>query len=183
MWRGSCCYMKSLVSNDTPLNKLLADVEGRLLLCGIQLTKNQKEVVHGLTKSYVNALDRTIRKRFPEDVITVLESFDIFNADIVPNDADVEFAICGNTEIDVLQNYFFDEDEEKASKLKNKWQEFKHEMLSLKTKWAQFKKQLVSNQMKIKIASTEWSLKQIVKWFSEATNRSAGSQSWRLQCQ
>ena len=76
--------LKSLVSNDTPLNKLLADMEERLLVCDIQLTQNQKEVVHNLTKSYVSALERNIRERFPEDVKTVLESFDILNADMVP---------------------------------------------------------------------------------------------------
>ena len=111
--------MKSLVSNETPLNKLLADEEGRLLLCDIHLTENQKEVVHGSTNSYVNTLDRNIREAFPEDAITVLESFDIFNADMVPNDTDLDFAIYGNAEIDVLQNYFFDTDKEKAFKLKN----------------------------------------------------------------
>ena len=116
--------MKSLVSNETPLNKLLADEEGRLLLCDIHLTENQKEVVHGLTKSYVNTLNRNIREAFPEDAITVLESFDSFNADMVPNDTNLDFAIYGNAEIDVLQNYFFDTDKEKASKLKNEWQEF-----------------------------------------------------------
>ena len=55
----------------------------------------------------MNALERKIRERFPEDVLTVLESFDIFNEDMVPNDADVKFAIYGNAEIDVLPNYFF----------------------------------------------------------------------------
>ena len=77
---------------------------------------------------------------------------------MVPNDSDVELAIYGNVESDVPQNYFFNAGE---------WQEFKHEM-PLKTKWSELKKQLVSNQMKIKIVSMQWSLKQIVKRFLEA---------------
>ena len=47
----------------------------------------------------MNALDRNIKERFPKDIITVLKSLDIFDVDMVPNDADVEFAIYGNAEM------------------------------------------------------------------------------------
>ena len=56
-------------------------------------------------------------EKFPEDVVTVLESFDIFNGDMVPNDADVDLAIYRSAEIDVFY-YFLDADEGKASKLR-----------------------------------------------------------------
>ena len=47
----------------------------------------------------MNALDGNIKQRFPEDVITVHKSLDIFNIDMIPNDADVKFAIYGNAEM------------------------------------------------------------------------------------
>ena len=148
------------------LNSLLNDVDGRLRRCQFDFSTFQKEMIAELATRYINALENNIRQRFPKDVVTVLEAFNIFNAEVIPNSTSDEFAIYGTDEIEVSKKHYYDNKLKTGELLINQWEDFRYELVSLKKKWVSFKENLKANKLPCKTNATEWSLNQIVRCFS-----------------
>ena len=66
-----------------------------------------------------------------------------------------------------MMNHYYKDKIEKAEGLENQWDDFKCKMVTLKKKWIGFKSQLKNNKIELKTTLIEWSLKQIVKKYTE----------------
>ena len=103
----------------------------------------------------MDVLEPNIWDRFPTKMINVLEAFHIFDACVVPEEESKKFEVFGNTEVQILKNYYYKNNIKKAKSLKHQWNDFKYEMATLKKKWFSFKSQLKSNKTELKSTSAE----------------------------
>ena len=83
---------------------------------------------------------------------------------MIPGDTDsLSFKIYGQAEMKILGNHYHKEAPEKRKELLEQWEEFKLDLLDLKGKWIQFTDNVEGNKMKLKVSSTEWALKYLMK--------------------
>ena len=78
-----------------------------------------------LLSKYVNSLITNIDKRF-SDCLGVVYAFGIFDPLDVPDSTDPDFKEYGTSDIDVLANHFYPNDQLKATKLHAEWNQFKY---------------------------------------------------------
>ena len=116
----------------------MLDITGRLEQCEIVLNENQQETIARSATQYMNALERNIPDRFPTKIINVLEDFHIFNAGMVPEEESGKFKVVGNKEAQIFKNHYCKDNTEKNKGPKNKWDDFKYEMVKFKKKWINF---------------------------------------------
>ena len=159
--------MRSTEAERQHLNTFMIDIAGQLEQCEIALSENQQEMIARLATKYVDALEQSIRKRFPTEIINKLEAFHIFDAGMVPEEESEEFEVFGNKEVQIFKNHYYKDNIEKADGLGNQWDDFKYEMGTLDNMWISFKPQLKNNEIELKITSRESSLKQMVKKYAE----------------
>ena len=111
------------------------------------------------TEKYAESIIGKIHARSPEDMLSVLGSFLIFNVENFPCSSDSEeFKVYGNESIRILKNHC-QVDENTA---RNQWDDFRFEMILISSKWFEFKRNIESNKLKMKQTTTEWSLRYIV---------------------
>ena len=130
--------MLSIEAEWQPLNTLMLDITEQLEECKIALNENQQEIIARLATQYVNALERSIRERFPTEIINLFEALHIFGAGMVPEESE-EFEVFGNKEVQIFKNHYYKGNIKKAAGLENQWDDFKYEMVTLKKKWISFK--------------------------------------------
>ena len=80
---------------------------------------------------------------------------------IPANTTSSEFSVYGHSEINVLFNHFFANEEENKDTFIEEWESFKFDLLLMRKKWASLKENLSRNNLKQQHRSTEWALKQI----------------------
>ena len=73
----------------------------------------------------MNSLITNIDKRF-SDCLGVVNAFGIFDPHDVPDSTDPDFKEYGTSDIDVLANHFYPNDQLKATKLHAEWNQFKY---------------------------------------------------------
>ena len=96
---------------------------------------------------------------FPEDMLSVLGSFSIFNIENFASTSDSEeFKVYGDENMHILKDHYQD-DENTA---RNQWDDFCFEMILIRGKSFEFKRNIGSSKLKMKQAATELSLWYIV---------------------
>ena len=111
------------------------------------------------TGKYAESIIGNIHACFPEDMLSVLGSFSIFNVENFPSSSDSEeVKVYGDESIHILKDHYQD-DENTAS---NQWDDFYFEMILIRGKWFEFKSNIESNKLKIKQTATDWSLRYII---------------------
>lgn len=157
--------LQQLVAKDEIVNKIETDVSGRLKKLDINITEHQKQRIKTFPKKYADSICKNIEERFPESSCKVLESFSIFNVDLIPNSSTNTFKFYGNDEIDVLGTQFFPDDN--LDLIKKQWEAFKYHLVEIRKKYITLKKQFTDNKLKLKKTSTEWTLNHIIQLFKD----------------
>ena len=118
--------MNARVRDSTPVVKLENEIEKEKYA---EISKNFKPTDGKLQKArqllskYVNSLITNIDKRF-SDCLGVLNAFGVFDPLDVPDSTDPDFKKYGTSDIDVLANHFYPNDQLKATKLHAEWNQF-----------------------------------------------------------
>ena len=89
------------------------------------------------TEKYAESIIGNIHAHFPEDMLSGLRSFSIFNIENFPSSSDTEeFKVYGDESIRILKDHYQD-DENTA---RNQWDNFRFEMMLIRGKWFEFKR-------------------------------------------
>ena len=116
------------------------------------------------TEAYVNSICGNIDDRFPVASTDVLGAFDVFNVENMPGDSTSnEFKVYGRSEIRLIGQHYFKGDRVKADKLFEEWEDFRYDLVQVKKKWHEFKDNIISNNMRLKVSPTEWTLKRLMR--------------------
>ena len=149
--------IKDLAEKQKPLPELKQDLASRHILCEKELLAENEQQVKLHTEKYAESIN--VNACFPEDMLSVLGSFSIFNVENFPPSSDSEeLKVYGDENIHILKDHYQD-DENTA---RNQWNDFPFEMISIRGTWFGFKKNIESIKLKMKQTATEWSLEYIV---------------------
>ena len=110
---GSLNFSRVILSLNKTKNKIMAvaneneayrelekDIAGRLSLCQTELTDFMKKSIKRDIKIFAMAMSDNIDARFPQNAQKVLETFSVFNLDILPSDSSASiFTLYGEREI------------------------------------------------------------------------------------
>ena len=89
------------------------------------------------TEKYAESIIGNIHACFPEELLSVLGSFSIFNVENFPSSSDSEnFKVYDDESILILKDHYQD-DENTA---RNQWDNFRFEMMLIRGKWFEFKR-------------------------------------------
>ena len=149
----------------TVIENLKNDLKGRLRSLNIELTEREEMRLKTFPKKYVDSICKNIDERFPESTCKVLESFSIFDIDLLPPPDTDAFKVYGTEEVSCLAKQFLTNTE--IDLIKEQWHDFKIEMSEMKTKYATLKKQFLENKLKCRKTSTEWTLDHILNAHQE----------------
>ena len=97
-----------------------------------------------------------IEARFPQTTCKILESFGIFDIELLPMSSSPSFCVHGKNEINFLAEQFFPE--KFVEIIMTEWEEFKFELIDIKKKYQLLKKNLTNNNLKLKETASEWAL-------------------------
>ena len=103
--------------------------------------------------------------RFSQTTCKILESFGIFDIELLPMSSSPSFYVHGKNEINFLAEQFFPERSVRI--IMREWEEFKSELIDIKKKYQLLKENLTNNNLKLKETASEWALQYIVKGFRE----------------
>ena len=106
-----------------------------------------------------------IEARFSQTKCKILESFGIFDIELLPMSSSPSFCVHGKNEINFLAEQFFPE--KSVGIIMTEWEEFKFELTDIKKKYQLLKENLTNNNLKLKETASEWTLQYIVKGFRE----------------
>ena len=106
-----------------------------------------------------------IEARFSQTKCKILESFGIFDIELLPISSLPSFCVHGKNEINFLAEQFFPE--KSVGIIMTEWEEFKFELTDIKKKYQLLKENLTNNNLKLKETASEWALQYIVKGFRE----------------
>lgn len=164
--------LQKILKDDAIVTSLKEDISesGRLHLCDATLSERDENHIRANVQKYITSLTENISNRFPASSTEVLNSFCVFNVELLPTETDSElFLFYGDMEIKALKHHFFSSDPTASQELEDQWGNFKYELLELKKKWFHLKRQIEANKMKMKCTSTEWALRQILALFQDST--------------
>ena len=99
--------LEEVAEKGTVSGALKKDLSGRLHLLGIEISEPQKIRVQSFSKTYADYMCKSINARFPESSCKVLETFSIFNIELIPLSSTDAFKVYGNEEILTLGKHFF----------------------------------------------------------------------------
>ena len=71
--------------------------------------------------------------------------------------------VYGRSEIRLIGQHYFKGDRVKADKLFEEWEDFRYDLVQVKKKWHEFKDNIISNNMRLKVSPTEWTLKRLMR--------------------
>ena len=106
-----------------------------------------------------------IEARFSQTKCKILESFGIFDIELLPMSSSPSFCVHGKNEINFLAEQFFPG--KSVGIIMTEWEEFKFELTDIKKKYQLLKENLTNNNLKLKETASEWALQYIVKGFRE----------------
>ena len=86
---------------------LINDLKGRLQSLNIVLTESEELRIKCFPKKYADCMCKNIDERFPESSCQVMESFSIFDIDLLPPAGTDAFKVYGTVEIACLAEQFF----------------------------------------------------------------------------
>ena len=109
--------LQQILDEQKPLMLLKTDMKNMLQRCNLKVHEQAEETIHSMTERYTKTMLWNIDDRFSH-VLSILEAFSIFNLDNIPtNITSSEFSVYGHSEINVLPNHFFANDEENKDSL------------------------------------------------------------------
>ena len=99
--------LQKILDEQKPLKLLKTDIKNRLQRCNLKVDEQVEEKIHSMTERYTKAMLWNIDGRFPQNVLSTLDAFSIFNMDNIPtNTTSSEFSAYGHSEINVVSNHF-----------------------------------------------------------------------------
>ena len=117
--------LQQILDEQKPLMLLKTDMKNMLQGCNLKVHKQAEETIHSMTERYTQTMLWNIDDRFSHNVLSILEGFSIFNLDHIPmNITSSEFSVYGHSEINVLPNHFFANDEENKDSLTRRMGKF-----------------------------------------------------------
>ena len=161
------CKSKILevVKDDRVIQQLKEDLNGRLKELNIILKESEEIRITNLVEKYAKSMCHYIEARFPQTTCKILESFGIFDIELLPMSSSPSFCVHGKNEINFLAEQFFPE--KSVGIIMTEWEEFKFELTDIKKKYQLLKENLTNNNLKLKETASEWTLQYIVKGFRE----------------
>ena len=153
--------IKDVAARGKVLTEVKKDLNGRLKSLDLALTATQEQRIKDMVQKYSNSICKSIDARFPANSCETLNSFSMFDIDLLPSQSSQEFTLYGRKEIRCLALQFFPE--EPLDIVQEQWNDFKFEMLEMKKKLNNLRGQLECNKIKFKMTSTEWTLEHILK--------------------
>ena len=111
--------LNALVRDSTPVVELENEIEKEKyaeISKNVKPTDGKLQKARQLLSKYVNSLITNIDKRF-SDCLGVVNAFGIFDPLDIPDSTDPDFKEYGTSDIDVLTNHFYLNDQLKATKL------------------------------------------------------------------
>ena len=121
--------IKDVAEKQKPLTELKQDLATHHVLCEKELSAENEQQVKLYTEKYAESIIGNIHECFPEDMLSVLGSFSIFNVENFPSSSDSE-EFYGNESICILKDHYQD-DENTA---RNQWDDFCFEMILIRGK-------------------------------------------------
>ena len=104
-----------------------------------------------LVEKYAKSMCTNIEARLPQTTCKILESFGIFNIELLPMPSSPSFCAYGKNEISFLAKQFFPEKSVEC------------ELIDVKKNYQLLKENLTDNKLKLKETASEWALQYIVK--------------------
>ena len=133
--------LQQILDEQKPLVLLKSDMKNRLQRCNLKVDEQVEEAIYSMTERYTRVALWNIDDRFLHNILGILDAFSIFNLDNIPtNVTSSEFSACGHSEINVLSNHFFANEENKDIFIEE-WESLKFDLFSLK-KMGQFERKL-----------------------------------------
>ena len=107
------------------------------ILCEKELSAENEQQVKLYTEKYAELIIGNIHAHFPEDMLSMLGSFSIFNVEDFHSSSDSEeFKVYGNESIHILNDHY--QDDENTDRYQ--WDDFHFEMIFIRGKWFEFKR-------------------------------------------
>ena len=118
--------IKDFAEKQKPLTELKQDLASRHILCEKELSAENEQQVKLHIEKHAESIIGNIHAHFPENMLSVLGSFFIFNVENFPSNSDTEeFKVYGDESIHILKDHYQD-DENTA---RNQWDDFCFEMI------------------------------------------------------
>ena len=121
--------IKDLAEKQKPFTELKQDLVTHHVFCEKELSAENEKQVKLYTEKYAESVIGNIHECFPEDMLSVLGSFFIFNVENFPSISDSE-EFYGDESIHILKDHYQD-DENTA---RNQWDDFRFEMILIRGK-------------------------------------------------
>lgn len=99
--------IQDIVEKDEVFKDLERNIDGRLSSLNIKLTQMQRARIQSLPKKYADSLFKNLEDRFPKTSCKILESFTIFDPDLLAQALPEELKVYGVGEIRLLAKHFF----------------------------------------------------------------------------
>ena len=147
------------------IQQLKEDLNGRLKELNIVLKGSEEIQITNLVEKYTKSMCNNIEARFPQTTSKILESFEIFDIELLPMSSSPSFCMYGKNEISFSAEKYFPE--KSVEIILADWEEFKFELIDIKKKYQLLKENLTDNNLKLKKTASEWALQYIVKGFRE----------------
>ena len=151
--------IKDFPEKRKPPTELKQDLIYHLILCEKEFSAENEQQMKLYKEKYAESIIGKIHALFPEDMLSVLGSFSIFNVENFHCSSDKEeFKVYDDESIRILKDHYQD-DENTAG---YQWDDVHFEMILIRSKRFGFKRNIESNTVKMKQKTTEWSLRYIV---------------------
>ena len=111
------------------IQQLIDDLIGRLKEFNIILKESEEIRITNMVEKYAKSMCNIIEARFPQTTCKILESFGIFDIELMPMSTSPSFCVYGRNEISFLVEQFFPE--KSVAIIMTEWEEFKLELIDI----------------------------------------------------
>ena len=147
------------------IQQLKEDLNGILKEFNLILKESEEIRITNLVEKFTKSMCHNMEARFPQTTCRILESFVIFDIELLPMSSSPSFCVHGKNKINFLVEQFFPE--KSVEIIMTEWEEFKFDLIDIKKKCQLLKENLTNNNLKLKEIASEWALQCIVKGFRE----------------
>ena len=135
-----------------PISELKQDPITNHILCEKELPAENEQQVKLYKEKYAELIIGNIHAHFPEDMLSMLGSFSIFNVEDFHSSSNTEeFKVYGNESIHILKGHY--QDDENTDRYQ--WDDFLFEMILIRGKWFEFKR---NNEQQTEIETNSHSM-------------------------